>query len=528
MGIIKRKQDRFCGILLHPSSLPGNSGIGDIGKQAYKFVDFLHESEQSLWQILPLGITGYGNSPYQSYSAFAGNHLLISLDWLYQEGLLTPFELESFPRGNPSKVDFDLVNREKLHLLKESLKRFKEKASVELKERYQVFKKKNRKWLQDYSLFMAILEANDYRLWNTWPEELVHREKEALSKARNEYASQIEFHKLAQFVFYHQWNLLKRYANDKGIKIIGDIPIFVALNSADVWANPEKFYLDDKGNPTVVAGVPPDYFSKTGQLWGNPLYNWKKMKKAHYSWWINRIRAMLELVDIIRIDHFRGFAAYWEVPAGEKTAMNGRWVKGPGHDFFAALQRKLGHEGQKLPLIAEDLGVITEDVEELRDDFHLPGMKILQFAFGGRAQNAYLPHNHIENCFVYTGTHDNNTTLGWYQKAAEKEKDHVRRYFNCSDDRAPLEIMRAAWGSNARWAVVPLQDVIGLDSSGRMNVPGTAKGNWQWRFQWDLIKQSHIAMLKYHADLYGRTSYEVEEKFADGKTPDPRKAVEPD
>lgn len=518
------RQDRFAGVLLHPSSLPGRHGIGDIGNSAYKFIDFLSDSAQSLWQILPLGVTGYGNSPYQSYSAFAGNHLLISLDMLYAEGLITPFELESFPSGTVDSVDFDLINAEKPILLRKALARFDTMAGKELKSDYKVFLADNAYWLDDYSLFMALLEANGYQLWNKWDKALALRDEKAINKAKLELKDDIEYHNLIQFIFYQQWKKLKQYANSKNIKIVGDIPIFVAQNSADVWANPGQFYLDRDGYPQYIAGVPPDYFSKTGQLWGNPLYRWKEMQKDGYSWWVSRIKALLELVDIIRIDHFRGFSAYWEVPYGEKTAVKGRWVKGPGHDFFNVLKSKLG---DSLPLIAEDLGIITEDVEELRDDFNLPGMKILQFAFGGKAQNAYLPHNHIENSVIYTGTHDNDTTPGWYQKTDAKTKDHVRRYFNCSDDAAPLELLRSAWASSSKWAVIPLQDILGLGSEARMNVPGKATGNWAWRFGWDSIKDSHIDMLKYHTDLFGRTPYIKEDSFKDGKTPDPRKAIEP-
>ena len=364
------------------------------------------------------------------------------------------------------------------------------------------------------------MDANDGKPWWEWADSVKHRKQKALADAEFKLAEDITYHKLTQFFFYRQWRALKEYANKKEIKIIGDIPIFVAMNSADVWAHPENYYLDDNGMPTVVAGVPPDYFSKTGQLWGNPLYRWKAMKNNGYKWWVERLRSMLELCDIVRIDHFRGFVAYWEVDAKEKTAINGRWVKGPGKDLFKVLKKELG----EVAVIAEDLGLITPKVKKLRDDLKLPGMKILQFGFGVGPHNIYLPHNHVENCVIYTGTHDNDTTVGWYKSASKNERDHVRRYFNCSNDDAVLKLMRAVWSSTAKYAVVPMQDILGLGSEHRMNTPGTSKNNWEFRFQFSWLNDAQKEMLKYHTELFGRGALE-EVKELDPDELDPDKPI---
>jgi len=522
--MIDKNRKRYAGILLHPTSLPGNSGIGDIGYPAREFIKLLVKSGQSLWQILPLGPSGYGNSPYAAYSAFAGNPMLVSLELLHEDGLLESEELQSFPELPAGHVDYESVNREKGKLLCIACARFVKKADASLKAEYKSFCKKHRKWLDDFSLFMALKDAHNELPWNKWEKPLVRRNKDALTNAKKRLAPEIKKHKLIQFFFFRQWLELKNLANENGIAIIGDIPIFVAYNSADVWSNPGLFYLDSKGAPTVGAGVPPDYFSKTGQLWGNPLYRWKAMKADNYRWWVNRMKMILSLVDIVRLDHFRGFEAYWEVPAGEKTAVNGRWVKGPGADFFKVLKRKLGD----LPLIAEDLGVITPKVEKLRDNFNLPGMKVLHFAFGSGPHNPYLPHNHIENSVIYPGTHDNDTTVGWYENADEDAQDHVRNYFSCNDNKASHYIMRAVWSSCAKYAVIQLQDILGLGTDCRMNIPGTGEGNWQWRFSEGDIKPEHIEMLLENTEFFGRGEPEIIEYNWDEKNPNPDEAIERD
>ncbi len=518
----KYRQQRYSGVLLHPTSLPGNTGIGDIGVPAFKFVDFLHESLQTIWQILPLGPVGYGNSPYQSYSAFAGNSLLISLDNLAELGLLTQWEIDSLPKpDNPHRIDFDYVKLEKGILLKKAMNNFMDKADKSLQKEYRKFQSENKWWLDDYSLFMALLDEYDFALWSDWPEEFRDRKPEALENYTSRQSKKIERFRIEQFFFFRQWKALKDYANEKGIRILGDIPIFVAENSADVWVNPDEYFLDEKGKPTVIAGVPPDYFSKNGQRWGNPLYRWSTMRMKHYNWWIKRLKMSLEIVDLIRIDHFRGFAAYWEVPAKEKTAKNGRWIKGPGKHFFNAVEKKLGH----LPLVAEDLGVITKSVVELRDEYCLPGMKVMHFAFGDTAHNPYLPHNHRLNSVIYSGTHDNDTTIGWYKQTDAKTKDHVRRYFSCSDDQAPYMILRAVWQSPAKYAIVPMQDVLHKDSWARLNTPGTDKNNWVWRFEWEELSSHYAESLSYHTALFGRIPEKITDKI-DDNTPDPEKAIE--
>lgn len=471
------KFERASGILLHPTSLPGRYGIGDLGPAAYMWIDFLDQVGCALWQVLPLGPTGYGDSPYQCFSAFAGNPLLISLEQLSTDGLLTLEDLIDLPAFPPGKVDYGMVIPWKLSLLDLAFSRFQTESQADLKEEFAEFCAQNSFWLDDFALFMALKDAHGGGSWIEWPQQLRSRKPEALEKAARQLGESAKRHAFRQFLFFRQWAALRRYAHERSIRIIGDIPIFVAHDSAEVWARPELFYLEEDGNPTVVAGVPPDYFSETGQLWGNPLYRWEVHQQEGYAWWFARIRTVLSLVDFVRLDHFRGFAGYWEVPFGEKTAVKGRWVRGPGLDFFQKLEDSLGD----LPIIAEDLGVITRDVAEIRDHFGLPGMRIIQFAFHGDPTEPFLPHNHVENCVVYTGTHDNDTSLGWYQRVPEEEQDFYRRYLNQDGNQVSWDFIRAAWASVAVFALAPLQDFLELGNEARMNYPGNPGGNWTWR-----------------------------------------------
>lgn len=471
------KSNRMSGILLHPSSLPGPDGIGDIGPEAYEWVNFLVQSGCNLWQLLPLGPTGYGDSPYQCFSAFAGNPYLISSTLLIDEGLLLLEDMRDRPDFSAESVDFGSVIQWKLKLLDRAFKNFKQKQHNELTEKFQQFIHQEQDWLLDFALFMAIKETNGGLSWDHWDDGLRKRDGKALKKFQEENKTLIESHMFKQFLFFTQWTGLKNYANDKGIKIIGDIPIFISFDSSDAWSNPELFYFDEDLKPTVVAGVPPDYFSATGQLWGNPLYRWEVHKQDRYKWWIKRIIATLKLFDFIRLDHFRGFVNYWEVPAGNETAEIGQWLPGPGADFFEVMQHELGI----LPIIAEDLGEISKDVYILRDQFDLPGMKIFQFAFSSDPEDPFLPHNYPINCVAYTGTHDNDTALGWYQSAPEQEKDFCRRYLARSGENISWDLIRAVWSSVAKITIAPLQDFLGLGTQARMNYPGRPSGNWSWR-----------------------------------------------
>lgn len=487
-------------MLLHPTSLPGAGGIGELGQEARNWVDFLAAAGQRLWQVMPLGPTGYGDSPYQCFSAFAGNPYLIDTTALVAAGWLEEAALAELAELPRDRVDFGAIYQRKVALLAEAAGRFL--ASPEGSEHgpFGAFCRANAAWLDDYALFMALKEEAGGSGWGDWPETLRRREPDALAAASARLAPGVARHKVWQYWFAEQWRVLRAYAKGRGVRVIGDMPIFVALDSADVWANPELFVLDAAGRPTVVAGVPPDYFSATGQRWGNPLYRWDVMRARGFAWWTERLRATLELVDIVRVDHFRGFAAYWEIPAEEPTAVRGRWVDAPGRELFEALRAGLG----ELPIIAEDLGVITPDVEALRDEFALPGMKVLQFAFGGDAHDPYLPHNYVKNCVVYTGTHDNDTTLGWYRSAPERERDFVRRYLARPDDNIAWEFVRLALASIADLAVFPLQDLLGLGSEGRMNTPGKAVGNWSWRFIWADVPHWLAPQLAALAETYGR------------------------
>ena len=467
---------RSSGVLLHPTSLPGPYGIGDFGPEAYKFVDFLAGAKCKLWQVLPLGPTGYGDSPYQCFSAFAGNPYLISPDILIREGLLLNSDLDGMPTWDPTRIDFGGLFYWKPGLLDKAYERFLAMPRHGIHAEFENFCIENSAWLDDFALFMALKDANGGVAWNEWPKEQRLRNEAALEKARRDYAVSIARQQFRQFLFFRQWFALRNYVHEKGIQIVGDIPIFVAMDSADTWAHPELFYLNKAGFPTVVAGVPPDYFSVTGQLWGNPLYNWARHKKTGYKWWIERIRSILSLVDIVRIDHFRGFAGYWEIPGTEKTAVKGRWVPGPGASLFRAIGAALGD----LPIIAEDLGEITPDVFELRDMFNLPGMKVLQFGFF-EPENTFLPHNYTSNYVVYTGTHDNDTSLGWYQAAPQSERDFYHRYMNRDGRDVVGDMVRAIWGSVCVFALAPMQDFLRLGTEARMNFPGKVGGFWSWR-----------------------------------------------
>ncbi|MBI4706738.1 MAG: 4-alpha-glucanotransferase [Candidatus Omnitrophica bacterium] len=491
---------RSSGILLHPTSLPGRFGIGDMGEGAYRFIDFLFKSRQRLWQVLPLSPTGYGNSPYNCFSAFAGNPLLISLEELVKDGLLQQADLTTVPAFPENYVDYPAVIEYKMAMLHRSFEWFKSHGQ-EGNSDFEGFCIENSSWLDDYSLFMALKDAYCGLSWNKWDKGMSQRETKAIKEASHRLSDPVLFHKYLQYIFVKQWLRLRQYAHDRHIKIIGDIPIFVAYNSLDVWSHPELFQLDDKGRPIVVAGVPPDYFSQTGQLWGNPLYRWDVMAEDGYDWWVKRFQMLLRMVDIIRLDHFRGFEAYWEVSAKEKTAINGHWVKGPGADLFNIINQSLG----KLPLIAEDLGVITPEVEALRDQFAFPGMKILHFAFGSGSDNPYLPHNYPKNSVVYTGTHDNDTTNSWLIRTSTKtEREHVLKYLGKTDE-IHWEIIRLALSSVADTAIIPLQDVLGLGSEARMNLPGKVLAkNWAWRYTQGMLNDECQERLRGLTELYGR------------------------
>ena len=493
---------RSAGILLHPTSFPGPYGIGDIGPTAHRWVDFLAEAGCGLWQTLPLGPTGFGDSPYQTFSAFAGNPYLISPDRLVEDGLIYPEDLEEHPDFSEDMVEYGKVIPWKLDLLDKAYDQFQQTKSAELQAGFQKFNQEQTDWLDDFALFLALKEAQGGGSWTEWPEPLRSREQLALREAKADYGEAIQRQKFRQFLFFRQWSALRHYANGKRIQIIGDIPIFVAHDSAEVWARPELFYMDEEGNPTVVAGVPPDYFSETGQLWGNPLYRWEVHAKHGYAWWIHRWQAVLQLVDIVRLDHFRGFAAYWEVPASEDTAVNGRWMPGPGKHFFKFLRSALG----ELPIIAEDLGVITPDVVELREQFGLPGMIVLQFAYYGDPGELFLPHNHIENRVVYTGTHDNDTSRGWYERVSEEERDFFRRYMGVDGKAVAWDLIRAAWSSVAVFAVAPMQDFLNLGNEARMNYPGNPSGNWTWRMSEDDFDEDLRNRIREFNFLYQRTN----------------------
>lgn len=495
---------RAAGVLVHPTSFPSRYGIGDLGSSAYHLIDFLVSGRQSLWQILPLGPTSYGDSPYQSFSAFAGNPLLISPDKLVEEGYLPSEEIAEVPAFPVDKVDYGWVIDYKGKLLRRAYEQFQQYGHDDQRGAFEFFKAEQAYWLDDFALFMALKIYHidqDGGVWNTWPYDIAYRKPEAIAWWSAHLADDVHFHKFLQYLFFKQWLELKRYANERGIQVVGDIPIFVAFDSADVWANPELFFLHEDGSPMVVAGVPPDYFSETGQRWGNPLYHWYEMSLDNYAWWTARLNMSLTQADIVRIDHFRGFDAYWEIPASEPTAVIGKWIKGPGQAFFEAMEANLG----ELPLIAEDLGLITPEVIALRDRFHFPGMKILQFAFGGERNSQFLPHTFDKNCVVYTGTHDNDTVVGWFEDASGSERGHVLSYMNVDNsDNIAWDMIRLAFSSVANSAVAMLQDLMELGTEARMNFPGKPSGNWQWRYRPEMLTEDTAQALRELTELYGR------------------------
>ena len=489
------KFPRASGILLHPTSLPGPYGIGEIGPEADRFADFLQATGQHLWQILPLGPTSYGDSPYQSPSTFAGNPLWISFDLLIKDKLLSRSQLKNFPSFPADKVDFGPVIVARFAVLKKICASFSERAAPDMQREFADFCARSAAWLDDYALFSALKDAHGGVPWTQWEADLIRREPAALEAAREKFADEIRAVKIVQYLFERQWKRLRAYCAARGIKFIGDIPIFVAHDSADAWAHQDLFFLDEKGHPTVIAGVPPDYFSSTGQRWGNPLYRWDRHAETGYAWWVERLRKTFELVDIVRIDHFRGFEKYWEINADEPTAINGRWVDGPKEALFDELLKRLG----RLPIIAEDLGVITPEVEALRDKYHFPGMRILQFAFGDDDQaEEFRPESYPPNCVVYTGTHDNDTTVGWFNsepgqdstrtlEQIEKERQSILEYLGTDGHEIHWDLIHLGITSKANTFVVPVQDLLGLDGTARMNVPGREGGNWTWRFSWDQL-----------------------------------------
>ncbi len=490
---------RSSGVLLHPTSLPGPYGSGDFGAGAYHFVDWLVSAGQKMWQILPLGGIGPGNSPYMSSSAFAGNVLLIDLDDLRAQGWLAADDLLPHPDFKAQRVDYDLVHQYRMARLRIAASRFLADKQHHHAE-FAVFCSAEQSWLDDYTLFMALAKKFAGKDWGYWEPRLAHRENKALLKATSDLADEIEFWRFCQWCFFRQWRKLKQYANERDVRIIGDMPIFIAYQSAEVWARQDLFELDDDHQPTVVAGVPPDYFSATGQRWGNPLYRWQAHEQEGYAWWIMRMRKMIELVDIVRIDHFRGFAEYWEIPASEQTAMNGRWIPGPGGNLFSAIQNALG----TLPIIAEDLGVATPDVVALLEKFNMPGMRVLQFAFGGGADNPYLPHNFNNNTVVYGGTHDNDTAIGWLASASPRERTFACKYLRTEGKEINWDLIHAASQSVADIAIHSFQDILGLGFEHRMNLPGKSEGYWEWRFTWEQVGSAHSERLYEISALHGR------------------------
>ena len=497
---------RTSGVLMPISSIPSPYGIGTMGKQARKFVDFLVKGGQKYWQILPICPTSYGDSPYQSFSSFAGNPYFIDLEYLCKDKLLPKKECESFQWGsNPKYVDYGIMYESRYALLRKVYARFTKKEPQD----FEKFCENEKQWLDDYALFMALKDANGGQAWSNWDKSLRLREKKAMEEATEKYSEEIRFYKMLQYLFYQQWNALKTYANEAGIEIIGDVPIYVAGDSADVWANPDQFYLDKNLEPIEVAGCPPDAFSDDGQLWGNPLFRWDVMKKDGYTWWTRRIKAMSELYDIIRIDHFRGFDSFYAIPAKDDTAKNGQWKQGPGMDLFCELEKKLG----KLPIIVEDLGFLTPSVHKLLKDSGFPGMKVIQFAFDSREESDYLPHTYTNHCVVYTGTHDNDTVMGWMKTAPKASVKYAKEYLNLTKEEGyNWGMMRAAWSSVADMAIVPMQDILGLGSEARINTPSTLGNNWKWRATPEQIDAKVAKKLYHYMQMYGRVNKDIKTK----------------
>ncbi len=491
---------RSCGVLLHPTSLPGPHGSGDLGAGAYQFIDWLASAGQRLWQVLPLGPTGAGNSPYMSPSAFAGHPLLVDLGDLHQRGWLTAAEIEDGAPSTTDRVDYAVVLPWRMQRLALAADRFASSADPAARAQYRRFCDEQVGWLEDYALYTVLAAAQPGRSWAAWPDGLAAREPLAMSRARSRLAAQLDACRFVQWCFYRQWQTLREYAHAKGIRMFGDTPIFVAHDSADVWAHPGLFELDDSGQPLAVAGVPPDYFSATGQRWGNPLYRWEAHAVTGFDWWRRRIRHALDSFDLLRVDHFRGFAAYWRIPVHEATAIHGEWVPGPGEALFNSLKGSLG----PLPIVAEDLGIITSDVEHLRRSFAFPGMCVLQFAWGSDIGNSYLPHNHSRDTVVYTGTHDNDTTIGWWAGLDDETRRYVCEYLGIDGHEIHWDLIRAACASVADTAILPLQDVLGLDGRHRMNTPGQAAGCWEWRVDRSSLSDRPAERLAALCHLYRR------------------------
>lgn len=500
---------RSGGILLHPTSLPGRFGVGDLGAEAYKFVDWLASAGQRYWQLMPLGPTGYGDSPYSSFSAFAGNTNLVSPDELVKDKLLSEADLRGAGDFATARVEYGKVIEFKRGLLEKAFENFKRGANDGLREDYGGFLDFAKLWLEDYALFAALSDEHEGAPWHQWAAGLARREPAALEDARRASAARVEAHKFYQYLFFRQWLKLKKYCYEQGVVVVGDMPIFLAHNSADVWARPRLFKLKEDGSPLVVAGVPPDAFSRTGQLWGSPIYDWERMRADNFQWWVERVRETLKLVDVVRLDHFRGFAAAWEVPATHATAERGEWVAVPGRDIFRAM---LAATGDELPIVAEDLGTITPDVHRLRDEFNFPGMRVLQFAFGGDPHDTHLPHEYTRRSVAYTGTHDNDTAVGWFEARSRPGADEGRRreranclkYLGTDGSEINWDFIRAVYMSVAVLAVAQLQDVLGLGTEARMNVPASAGGNWAWRFRAGALTAELAGRLKEMAATYGR------------------------
>ena len=489
---------RSSGILLHISSLPGDEGIGSMGKDAFQFVDFLVQTKQKIWQILPLGPVGYGNSPYQCYSVFAGNTMFIDVQKLVDDRLISKLSITQH-HFKSRKVEFEKVEEWKMGLFREAFTGFL-KHFERYKDEYYTFMSHNSWWLDDYALFRSLKTKYGETVWNTWEKNLVIRDRHTIQEAFKELHSEIDFHRFLQFIFFRQWYKLKAYANKKGIRIIGDIPLYVSYDSVDVWANQDIFLLDRDSKPTQVGGVPPDYFSETGQLWGNPVFDWERVAERDFDWWLARIHFNLRMFDQVRVDHFRGLESFWAIPVEAETAIIGEWLPAKGYELFRKLKEQMGN----LEVIAEDLGVITPEVEKLRDDFGLPGMKILQFAFSSDQTNMDLPHNYTSNFIVYTGTHDNHTSLGWFNSIDKKERRFLHKYVSGSGKHFVENFIEHAWASAARTAIIPMQDFLGLDTEARMNTPGVASGNWNWRFTWPQIRLNHKVFLKKITEKYNR------------------------
>lgn len=491
---------RSSGILLHITSLPGSEGVGTLGDEAYRFVDFLAETKQKIWQILPLGPVGYGHSPYQCYSAFAGNILLIDLQQITEDGWLEKADIKNKPHFSSKNAEFLKVEQWKVSLLRKAFQKFQHENYGNLYHDYQLFLKEHSWWLKDFALFMAAKNHFKNEIWTAWPEELKFRNPVGVHKMQAKLEPEIDFWKFMQFCFFRQWFALKNYANSKGVQILGDMPLYVSTDSVDVWTNPDIFILDKNLRPSEVGGVPPDYFSDDGQLWGNPVFNWKRLEDRDFDWWLARLHFNLKLFDQVRIDHFRGLESFWSVPAGEKTAKNGIWKPAKGFQVLEKFQKQMGTPS----LIAEDLGFITPEVKKLRTDFNLPGMKVFQFAFLSDAGNHNLPHNYEPNFVAYTGTHDNDTTLGWLKSTKGEEKKSAKKYLKGSSKKALRNAVEFVWASVANTAVAPLQDILELGTKARMNTPGVANGNWEWRFQWKQLKCRQKEFLKTITEMYYR------------------------